>query len=386
METSANSTTEVECPQCGVLVRMPGYADVAVCSSCGSTLAREQVRAAEDELETHVEKQVLHSVQCSQCAGPLSVSEGRRILECDHCGVRVVVLEHGGFSRWYFPPRVDRIHAATAGAGWLREYPGIAKRAREAHLVDAHLVYAPIWEHRALLAGWEFGQKLRTRFRASPPVADGYYERVVQGNLELLEEGVHEPRLQERRYYQAATDFEDLGATRPRVTGRELLVPLLAGELDASSTVLDARGSPSEVAERGRRAAVQPLSGAISPDTHLFTFRESVSLLYHPLWLVRYQDGGRPCRVVVNGRDGSVISGTAPADITVPIAFLTAETVFMAIVAALLVWLAIRWESGRSSILAAAVIVFLADIWSMWRFRKRFREGKEVEYHEPFSS
>ncbi len=115
------------------------------------------------------EEEVLHSVQCSQCAGPLSVREGRRILVCRHCGVRVAVKEHGGFSRWYFPPRVNRLKAAAAGAAWLRDYPGIAKRARDARFVDARLIFAPIWEHKALLAGWEFGHILRTETEVVRP-------------------------------------------------------------------------------------------------------------------------------------------------------------------------------------------------------------------------
>ena len=185
---------------------MPGYADMAVCAFCGSTLRRERAPggpraralaavpapAAEPaggeaapispggfpplvsapaaaptaapfpEASSGAEEEVLHSVQCSQCAGPLSVREGRRILVCRRCGVRVMVKEHGGVSRWYFPTRLNRLKAAGASAAWLSEYPGIARDARDAQLGDARLTYAPIWEHRLLLAGWEFGRKLRT--------------------------------------------------------------------------------------------------------------------------------------------------------------------------------------------------------------------------------
>ncbi|MBN1321192.1 MAG: hypothetical protein JXA87_10170 [Thermoleophilia bacterium] len=407
-DRTAHSGIELECPQCGAPVIMPQYADMAVCASCGSTLARERrLRAVGDaDATTPVgpmaahggptigtvapatapEEQVLRSVQCSQCAGPLSAREGRRILVCRHCGVRVVVKQHGGITRWYFPPRVDRLGAAAAAAGWLREHPEIAKAAREARLVESHLLYAPIWEHRTLLAGWEFGYKLRPQSElvSSPTRAlFGGAGREEDARLEvrLVREGVEEAHLKERRFYQAATDFDALGATRPRVTGRELLVPLLAGELEPFATVLEAQGSAAEVADKGRRAALLPLSGAVAPDSHLFTFRESTALLYYPLWLVHFRAGDRACRVVVNGRDGTVNAGVAPASNQRRVALLATQAVLAAMACAILVWLAATRDSGRATMVALAVIVFVAAALSIWRFRM----VGEVEYHEPFS-
>ncbi len=85
------------------------------------------------------------------------------MLVCDHCGVRVAVLEHGGLTRWYFPARVDRARALAAGAAWLKDHPGIAGEVRDAQPVEVKLAYAPIWEHKVLAAGWEFGSQYRTR-------------------------------------------------------------------------------------------------------------------------------------------------------------------------------------------------------------------------------
>ena len=67
---------------------------------------------------------------------------------------------------------------------------------------------------------------------------------------------------------------------------------------------MEPQGTAGEIAERGRRLALQPASGAADPQTSMLILRESVSLLYYPLWLVDYQAGGRPYRVVVNAHDG----------------------------------------------------------------------------------
>ncbi len=396
MVRTVDRTVELACPQCGAPVALPEYAEVTVCAFCGSTLGRDRLLAATRasaiaaaSLPADVaapaiapEEGVLHSVRCSQCAGPLSAREGRRILVCAHCGTRIAVMPRGGFSRWYLPPRVDRLRAAAIGAAWLRDYPGVSRQARDATFVEARLVYAPIWEHKALVAGWEFGYKLRTR---TEPVGDPL-KRIFGEENERLElrtyrEGIKEPRLQERRMFQAATSFERLGATRPRLSGRELMLPLLAGEVDPAATVLEAEGSPADVAEEGRMLAVMPTTGAAPSDSHLFAFRESITLLYYPLWLVRYGEGARLCRVVVNGRDGSVNAATAPAANGRRIALLVGQVVLMAIVVVVLLWLGLKQGSQRNSLLALAVIVFVAAAFSIWRFRK----AGEVEYHEPFS-
>ena len=165
-------------------------------------------------------------------------------------------------------------------------------------MTRARLVHVPIWEHKALVAGWEFGTKLRTRYHL---VTDE--EGNERLDLALVEEPFEEPHLQERRFFQAACDLAALGATRPRFSGRELLLPLVAGEVDPSSTVMEPQGTAAEIAERGRKLALQPASGAADPQSRMLILRESLTLLYYPLWLVDYQAGGRPYRIVVDAHE-----------------------------------------------------------------------------------
>lgn len=374
------ATTHPSCPQCGAPVSLPDYADGAVCAYCGTTLQRDLVRVTEQQRERDFQRQPLRSVRCSQCAGPLSAFEGKRVLVCDHCGVRVAVLEHGGLTRWHFPARVDRMEALAAGAAWLRDYPGIAAEVRGAQLVEAKLAYAPIWEHKVLTAGWEFGSQHRTRVVVGRNPLTGEVDDTME--LELLHEGVQEPRLQERRHYLPAADFGKLGACRPRITGRELLVPLLAGEIEPSALVLDAQGEPAEVIEGGRAAARMPLTGALKPDVHLFLFREAVALLYYPLWLLRFRHGDSYCRLVIDGRDGTVNSGQAPADQRRRIAVLAAKLAALVIAVVLLAYFSSTFRPGRVPLGLAAVILSVVAVVS----GVRFRPEKEVEYHDSFSS
>jgi hypothetical protein len=198
----------------------------------------------------------------------------------------------------------------------------------------------------------------------------------------LVEESVQESHLHERRFYLPAADFGALDAGRPRITGRELLVPLVAGELDSSVLVLEpTKSDPSEVEECGRAAARSPLTGSIRPELHLFLFREATALLYYPLWLLRFRQGDDFCRVVVDGRDGTVNSGRAPADQTRPLLVLIAELAGVLAAAVPFFYFGVTHGSGRASLLAVAVVLSVVAVVLGVRFRPR----KEVEYRDSFS-
>ena len=287
MEQRPTPVTEHSCPQCGAPVRLPGVRGLAVCASCGSTLTRERTRGAAEGAGRPPGRPG-SSGRCGRAGaslGPvLSVRRPpQRTRRSADPGLRSLRSAGGGEGAWRLLPLVLPT-AGRSARGYGRgsrlaqtSIPGSPSGLERPAIAEARLVYAPIWEHKALVAGWEFGHKLRTRYEL---VGDEKSERL---DLQLVREGVEEPRLQERRFYQAATDLAALGATRPRITGRELMLPLLAGELDPSATVLEAEGAADQVAASGAEGrAAAPSSGAESPDSHLFALRESTALLYYP--------------------------------------------------------------------------------------------------------
>ncbi|MCL5736305.1 MAG: hypothetical protein M1274_12075 [Actinobacteria bacterium] len=319
---------------------------------------------------------VLQSIHCPQCAGPLGVAEGRRLITCDHCGVRLLVGEQAGYSRWYFPAKIGKLEAVGVGSAWLKKHPGIDKSARSAAFVEASLLYAPIWEYKALVAGWEFGSKLRTQ-----SFLVGEEDRNEHLELQLVREKVAEPRLNERRYYEAALDLAALGATRPRITGREFAMPLLPGEL-REGALLEAGGTAGKVMEAGRRSVLTPLVGDPAAGTRLFPLRESVTLLYYPLWLLRFRVGSRLYEMTVDGRAGTIFSARAPAANTRRLLVAALQMVVLAAVAAMFLHLPSAWGVGRLTTVIIAVVVSLVVLFTA----RQFRLHGEVEYHEPYSS
>jgi ribosomal protein S27AE len=289
--TDARQTKKRMCPQCGAALPWPDYADVAVCASCGSTLVADAV---------------LRALQCPQCAGFLAVVDSTRLLACCHCGVQLLVASNGSAAKWRLPVRTDCDQARRAAHNWLRNHPGVARTARENRLTQAELVYVPIWEYRALVAGWEFGH--RTRLCAEI-VGDKNDPRL---ELRRVREAVEDGHLQERRSYQAATDLAAIGAVRPRMTGREPLLPVLAGDLD-SGRVLPVQIGQADILEQGRRRAHQPASETERATARVFILHEAVALLFYPLWRLRYRHGGRSYHMAVNAFDGTVNTAFGPA-------------------------------------------------------------------------
>jgi hypothetical protein len=146
--------------------------------------------------------------------------------------------------------------------------------------------------------------------------------------------------------------------------------------------VLEPQGTAAQIAEQGRKIAVQPASGAADPNTWMLVLRESVTLLYYPIWLVEYQSGGRPYRIVVDGREGDVNSATAPAGNARLTPALWGRVAGLAAVVVLALALAAALPAVRMAAVILAVIVCIAAVLMVLRSPS----GGEVEYHEPFSS
>ena len=305
------------------------------------------------------------------------MTQGHRLVVCGRCGVRLLVREPGGYSRWYFPAKIGKLEAVGVGSVWLRQHPGINRSARTAPFVQASLLYAPIWEYRALVAGWEFGSKLRTQ-----TVLVGKEDKNEHLELQLVRQKVEEPRLGERRFYEAALDLAALGATRPRITGREFALPLLPGEIEEDALVLEATGTAAEIAAAGRRSALTPLVGDNTSGTRLFPLRERVTLLFYPLWLLRFRDGNRLYEMTVDGRTGTIFSARAPAGNRQRLLVAVAQMVVLAAVVAIFLRLHDIWSIGRLPTVIAAVVVSLVVLFTA----RQFRLQGEVEYNEPYSS
>ena len=213
-----------------------------------------------------------------------------RLLSCAHCKTPFLTTTPGGYSRRYFPCKVERLQAVGRASAWLDAHPDVPKDIGAAVFTEAHLLYVPIWEVGATVVGWEFGKRVRLRQR----VVEVGDQDVLQ--QELVDEAVADPTLGERRFYQEAADLSALGMGRPHIAGREFTLPYLVGELEPGAAILEADGALPEVQRRATESFRSPPGSATIRDLHLFLLRQTSSLIYYPLWSLRYRYRGRRTR------------------------------------------------------------------------------------------
>jgi hypothetical protein len=247
---------------------------------------------------------------------------------------------------------------------------------RGSPFVEARLIYVPIWEARAHVVGWEFGIRRRTK---SEVVRMGDQEVV---ELRLVDEALEQGFMDERRMYQEAADLSALGMGRPHITGRAFSLPYLAGELEDGAALLEPDRDCQAVLARARDAFRRPPTGASVREARLSLLKESVSLLYYPLWMLRYRYRGRLYEVAVDGRNGLVHSARAPADNTRRLAVMVVSYVALALLLALAVEIrSSQPHLGEIAFYVGALVLALAGT-VYWRFGLL----REVEHHESFSS
>lgn len=318
----------------------------------------------------------LHSLSCPRCAGVLRSREGERVIRCSHCATPYLAASPAGYERRYFPAKVQRLQAVGRAAVWLSEIKDVPNDVRKAVFTEAHLLYAPVWECRAYVVGWEFGTKRRTKREL---VQFGEQD-VVQ--LQLVDETVEQGYLDERRMYQEAADLAALGMGRPHITGRDFTLPYLPGELEEGAAVLETDRDYTEVLERARDSFRRPPTGVAQRDARFFLLKESVTLVYYPLWSLHYRYRGRLYEVTVDGRNGVIHSARAPADNTRRLAVMLASYAALALALAVTATAWQAWEGMREPAIWAAVLIAVLAGTVYWRFSLL----REVEHHEPFSA
>lgn len=318
----------------------------------------------------------LRSLSCPQCAGPLSARDGDDLLQCGSCGTSFLLRGDHGSRRQVFPLSVDRQQAFELAFQWLREQADTPSDMLRATVADARVLYVPIWEIRAFVTGWEFGKNLRNRQELTQ---EGKQEVI---RLELVDQAVADGFLDERRLYEPATDLALLGVGRPHVTGRELAIPYLPGELESGAAVLAVHQDSEELAVRARKAFLHPPTGTLQRESHLALFGEETTLLYYPLWSLHYRHRGRLYGMTVDGRNGVVHAARAPADVRRRLDRLLVDLVVLAVVLAVLLTARSRWPAISEPLFWGIVPLFLGA----WGVVSRFRLLREVVYHEPFSA
>ncbi len=243
---------------------------------------------------------LITGLSCPNCAGRLDVREGQRVVKCPYCEARSLVSGERGVSRYQVQRQVERDQAALAVREFWSGFNKAIDLPRQAQITELFLVYLPYWRALAQVAGWIFGEKrVGSRQRAR------YDPREVQ-ILENME------------WTGAAGEVAEFGVESVRMAGVQFAA-YAPDQLHAEGLVFEPGGAQTQAQDRAHQSWARRAQNQARLDrlgqTFLRFWRETLALVYYPLWVARYTYRKRAYQVVVDGATGKVLYGKAPGNI-----------------------------------------------------------------------
>lgn len=247
---------------------------------------------------------VLTGLTCASCGGTVDVQEGRTNVVCRYCETPLAVVGDRGIARVMVLNQLERSYASDVVRRWLRE--GIRKDPalkREAAVQETFLAWFPFVRARLDAIGWILGIRHRKVKRGKR------WETVKEPVENSIERSVD--------FTMPAADMAEFGVHRVSLSGDEIL-PLDDELLRSRGMVFRPSRSLDEIGERLRERAMADAQRANHLDEVSFSWltsvRRRITLVYYPMWVIRYGFRGRTYQVLVDAEDGKLAYGKAPGN------------------------------------------------------------------------
>ena len=328
------------------------------------TIAENQL-AQKQAIELKKEK-IVRGITCPACAGELDLTEGVETFNCKYCGSLLTTEGDKGTLKYYVPRTISREEAINRTYRWLDK--GLSKARgleKKSKVEDVFLTYIPYWRIKAVVVGWIFGQEARTR-RVGNTTQTYYVD--VEKKIQMPFDQTF-----------AACDISELGVQQVNLSGNEL-IPVEFEQLQKDGMTFNIISSKKEISETARNQFVLKAKSAnrvaYTNFEYLEMVREYISIVYYPLWVIRYNFQNRIYQVVVDGEDGSICYGKAPGN-----------NLFRAIVGIFGISLGMYFATffaafalgdGDASFGAYILVLIIGIVLISWGYKK-FRYGSEIE-------
>jgi DNA-directed RNA polymerase subunit RPC12/RpoP len=246
-------------------------------------------------------EKVIKGLSCPSCGGELNITEGIKTFNCKYCNSLLVVKGTTGSVKYYVPRKINKNTAIKNTFEWLGSGFNKARKLKKLSVVtDAFPIYVPFWRVSADVVGWIFGKEKKTDSKGNTTYED--VEKEIKKSYD--------------RTYPAC-NISELGVKRVNLTGDEIL-PVDFEILQQDSMLFNIISSESDIFDYALKNFTDLARSEI--DLYEVTFehydlvRKKISIIYYPLWVVRYVFANRIYQVVVDGEDGTICYGKAPGN------------------------------------------------------------------------
>ena len=239
-------------------------------------------------------------LNCPTCGGAISVPEGENILNCQYCSSTLFVEGDQGVHTVAFKVKAlqDAAMAATQRwwkKGWkARDLPTTGK------VLEVYPIYLPFWKANTRVAGWICGYEERRHTDSKGNVRT---ERIPKEVMVL----------QDYVFSEIACDPGDLGIR----TLKNLMGDVSFADFEMIPTFEATTSKDDAVVRAKNDATAKARSSAHVPHVtfeRLHVFPKALTMIYYPVWVVRYNYRERMYMDTVDGVTGQVLSGRAPGD------------------------------------------------------------------------
>jgi len=247
---------------------------------------------------TFKKEKIVKGITCPSCGGELDLREGMKSFNCKYCGTLLVVKGDEGTLKYFVPKKLKREDAISRAMNWLGEGMSKAKGLRQNSRIDeAFLIYIPFWRVKADVVGWVFGQKEESSGNSTTYVDK---EIKIQNTFDTT---------------LPACDISELGVKKVNLTGDEIL-PIDFEKVQTDGMVFNVIASEKEIEDTVLVNFINEARNEVKLDRINFEnynlVRKHISIVYFPLWVVRYVFNNRTYQVLIDAANGEVSYGKAP--------------------------------------------------------------------------
>jgi hypothetical protein len=301
-------------------------------------------------------------MNCPSCGGALNIEEGESVVNCRYCDSMLFIEGDKGVQTVAFKNKMDPQRVMQAAEAWWRKGLKARDLKKFGKVTELYPIYLPFWSTTTKVAGWVCGYEER---RHSDGKGNTRTERVPKEVMVL----------QDVRYSQIACDPGDLGIHSLRnFSGERTLEDFnMIPTFETTSSVDDAvKLAEAEAVANARRSSGVP---HITFE-RIYAIPRKMSVLYYPIWVVRYSYRDRMYVVTVDGVTGQVLSGRAPGDPLFQSLAITGGSAVAGLVSGFGILGAVFSGGESSGFLAlGGLAVGLAVLFFTYRF---FRNGSEI--------
>ncbi len=191
-------------------------------------------------------------VKCTKCGAPIPFDSGDRFARCAYCGTQIYIDKSGVVFFYIMPFFIDKTNAQGIFKRWAAGSAMARDLEARAQVTEIKQTYFPVYLFKRDLGGKELVKVEPARSTTLPGL---HSLKVPAGDIKIFDK-----------------DYA--------VGGIEILKP----DIDMSAYLPNLPGAAKEQ-----------------------------SLVYFPIWTVRYQYNGRPYDMVVDGSSGEVFAADFPA-------------------------------------------------------------------------